>query len=56
MCILCAHAHVPHTCRHPRSPEEAVGSLEATVTDRYELPDIGAGNQTWFLYKSSKPS
>lgn len=55
MCV-CAHACATHTCRYPRRPEEAVGSLEAAVTGRYELTDISAGNRTWVLCKSSRPS
>lgn len=38
------------------SPEEGVQSLETGVSAAYGLPSVGARNQTYVLYKSSKYS
>lgn len=37
----------------PQRAEEGIRSPEAGVTVSCELPSMGAGNQTWDLYKSS---
>ena len=37
-------------------PEEGIRCPEVVVTGSFEPPDMGAGNQTWNLYKSRKYS
>jgi hypothetical protein len=39
-----------------RIPEEGVGSPRARVTDSCKLLSVGAGNQTWVIWKSNKYS
>lgn len=51
MC-MCMSVH-RCVCGYPWRPEEGVRSLGAGVTG-YELPRMGAGNQTSALWKSSE--
>ena len=41
-------------CRHPRSPEEGVLSLETGAIDSCELSDILVWNLTQVPYKNSR--
>ena len=43
------------TPTYTQRTEEGIESSEVGVTDRHELPDLGAGNQTQALWKSSQP-
>lgn len=49
---FCVHMHM--WVQYPQKPEENTGSFQAGVIDGYELPDLGARNHTWVLYKNSK--
>lgn len=40
----------------PRKPEEGIGSTGGGVTGGFELPNVGAGNQTPGFCKNSKYS
>lgn len=52
---MCVHFSVPHAYRYLESPEEGIWSLEAGVTIGCNSPvPISIGNQTQFLFKSSK--
>lgn len=47
---------LPHTYRHSQKLEEGAGCPGTGVPGGWEKPSRDSGNQTWFLWKSSKYS
>jgi hypothetical protein len=45
-----------YVCLSHQVPEEGIRSHGARVTEDCEMLDVGAGNRTWVLCKSSKGS
>lgn len=44
-----------HMCAGAHQPEKGIRASGARETGSCELPSLGAGDQTWGLYKSSTP-
>ena len=43
-----------HVCTWPWRSAESAGSPGAGVTGSCELPDVGAGNQTWSFVRATR--
>lgn len=58
MCVsvygICTYVSMSGVSGCSKMSEEGVGSLGAGVTGGFELPNMGAGNQSCILCKSSK--
>lgn len=56
VCFACIFGCELYTYLVPLDPEEGVQFPETGVSAAYGLPAMGARNQTYVLYKSSKCS
>ena len=57
MCVcvcVCVCVYVHMSAGAHGGPEEDIWSYEAGVMNNCELPNQGAGNQTWMLKKNNK--
>lgn len=53
-CVHVRHACVPCFCIMPGKPEDSVGSLETSVTEKPVSFPVGDRNQTQMLCKTGK--